>query len=82
MLVYDKNKTEEIDSKSEDHAYDSLTYGLYYLTQGGMSIARPKLPGKDYKEGYLVENDRLQYNVDIEKMLKLNNKPETDWRYR
>lgn len=83
-LPYDDSKPEEIDSNSEDHAFDSVTYALYrILNHGDASVVHSKLPGQAAKPGYLVANDRLQgYNVDISGNLKNTVSRDTDWRYR
>lgn len=44
-------------------------------------VSRPKPAHKDTKEGYLVINDQLQYNLDIGKALKESSKPTKDWKH-
>ncbi len=82
-LPYDDAKPEEIDDNAEDHAFDSVSYGLYRITNGGQFYAvSPKLPNNDKKEGYLVIKDRLQYNFDMEKTISDNTKEHgKDWKH-
>ena len=82
-LPYDEHKPEEIDPEAEDHAYDSLTYGLYRITNGGQFRAvTPKPAKKEAKEGYMVIDDRLQYNFDMSKALQETTKTQgKDWKH-
>lgn len=83
MLPYDDVKVEEIDDKSEDHAYDSLTYGLYMITQGQSMIVNPDLP-KRKQEAYIVneKGETEGFGIDFSKLWKRVNIPDKDWRYR
>jgi PBSX family phage terminase large subunit len=82
MLPYSTNRIEEIDDKADDHAYDSLSYGLYAITErGNFSAVTPHQPQVTTKEGYIVENDRLLYNIDMSKLLKQSSKENKDWKY-
>ena len=82
-LPYSDTKPEEIDDEAEDHAYDSLTYGLYVITGGKSWIINPKLPPNEGKEAYFVDEDGklVDFHIDFDKLLK---KPmnDRDWRYR
>ena len=77
-LPYDEHKPEEIDPNSEDHAFDSLTYGLYRITEGGSALVSPKRPGSTYKQGYMAGTE----GMDIEKVVNDNTKDNgRNWRY-
>jgi len=43
-LPYDEHKPEEIDDGSEDHCFDSLSYALFHVTQGGTRLVMPRSP--------------------------------------
>lgn len=76
-LPYSDNKPEEIDDNSEDHAYDSLTYGLYFITQGESYFVSPKLRKPDFPQTPwrgTADGKTIGENVvDIGKILKENN---------
>jgi hypothetical protein len=64
------------------NSFDSVTYCLYRITNGGQFAAvTPKLPAKQYKEGYLTIDGQLQYNFDMEQALKETSNSSKDWRY-
>ena len=49
ILVYDKNRVEDVNSDQEDHAYDDLRYGLMVHR---VPTELPKQVAQDYKEAY------------------------------
>lgn len=82
-LPYSETKPEEISDKSEDHAYDSLTYGLMVITDGDTWIYNPDPNKQARKESFLI-NDRGQaegLHIDIAKALRQSGHPVRDWRY-
>lgn len=82
-LPYSDTKPEEIADEAEDHAYDSLTYGLYVITGGKSWILNPKGPPGNKDEAYFVDKDGklVDFHIDIKKMLKKDPR-DRDWRYR
>ena len=53
-LTYDKNKVEDVDTRQEDHGYDSLKYYL---------MSRPITPSKEvtpFNDGYKYEEDESE----------------------
>ena len=53
-LTYDKNKVEDVNTKQEDHGYDSLKYYL---------MSRPITPSKEvtpFNDGYKYEDDESE----------------------
>lgn len=82
-LPYSETKPEEIDDGAEDHAYDSLTYGLYVITGGKSYIVNGKSPSSKRDEAYYVDEDGklVDFHIDIKKMLKKDPR-DRDWRYR
>jgi phage terminase large subunit len=82
-LPYSENKPEDIDDASEDHAFDSVTYGLYKLHSSGMAtVVNPKLAQQMVKIGYLTEGGKIKGNIDIASALKGSMVVESDWRYK
>lgn len=82
-LPYDDTKPEEIDPLAEDHAFDSLTYALYRMTNGGQFVAvTPKPASQEYKTGFMVHDGHIEHDVDLEKILKTNASPGKDWLHR
>lgn len=73
-LPYDEHKPEEIDEHSEDHAYDSVTYGMYRITNGESIIVQPK--GIDRTpHTYLATSPNTYeggYSFNVEKIVKRN----------
>lgn len=79
-LPYSETKPEEISERSEDHAYDSLTYGLMVVTDGETWIYNPEGPRKP--QGFMVEDNRtVGLQVDIQSALRRSTIPDRDWRY-
>lgn len=80
-LPYSDTKPEEISERSEDHAYDSLTYGLMVITDGDTWIYNPDgLSPK--KPGFEVhDNHTVGLSVDIGQALRRSTMAERDWRY-
>lgn len=63
----------------------AIAWQLYQTEQVQEShskIVTPRPPAPKTKQGYLVENGRLQYNFDMEAALKATTKTDKDWRYR
>lgn len=80
-LPYSESKPEEIDDKSEDHPFDSATYGLYTITGGGSWLVSPKPPEGSRKEKSFIINDKGEaegLHIDIGKLMKPQGK---DWRH-
>ena len=80
-LPYSETHPEEIDDKSEDHAYDSLTYGLYKIINytGGELVTPQSLVIDQSRQGFTsngnMSNEPL---VDIRSILE--NRDNRDWR--
>ena len=49
ILVYDKNRVEDVNSDQEDHAYDDFRYGLMVHQ---VPVILPKIEDRDYKDTY------------------------------
>ncbi len=80
-LPYSDTKPEEISDRAEDHAYDSLTYGLMVITDGETWIYNPeRKPGEGRKTSFLV-SETTGPTYDIGKAIQNSNRIETDWRY-
>ncbi len=80
MLVYDDHKVEDVDTTQEDHAWDSVSYGLGHIkfvsikpgSYGARQITRKY---KAHKQP-LGSKDRP---IDLD-MFKVNPKKERDWK--
>lgn len=81
-LPYSETRPEEISDKAEDHAYDSLTYGLMVITDAEAWIYNPDRPGRKIKQSFLV-NDVSGPSYDIAQAIRNNERDLTfsDWRY-
>lgn len=81
-LPYSDTKPEEISDKSEDHAYDSLTYGLMVITGGDTWIYNPD-SRKPKPQGFLVyDNETHGLTIDIEGALHRSTLDSSrDWKY-
>lgn len=80
-LPYSDTKPEEISDKSEDHAYDSLTYGLMVITGGDSWIYSSDGLNRQRKVSFLV-GDTSGPSYDVGKALRNNDTLENrDWRY-
>jgi len=80
-LPYSDSHPEELDDKSEDHAYDSLTYGLYKIIDNidGRLISQVGQPIIKPQQGFTSHNDMSNEPlIDIGQIL--NNKNNRDWR--
>lgn len=77
-LPYSDTKPEEISDKSEDHAYDSLTYGLMVVTGGESWIYNPDGAKPQRRESFLAE---IGPTYDIANALQRAGLPDQDWRY-
>lgn len=75
-LPYSDRKPEEIDENAEDHAYDSATYGLYFISEQDSYFVSPKrreptfgkTPWRGNEDGTITGE-----GIDIGKILKENN---------
>lgn len=82
-LPYSDTKPEEIAGKAEDHAFDSVTYGLMVVVDGEAWI----VGGNDAKsrktESFLVNPDGTTEGLhfDINKALNRSLQTDRDWRY-
>jgi phage terminase large subunit len=82
MLVYSDNRPEEINDKSEDHAYDGVSHVVYTIsTGGGGRIINPRQPGES-RVGYMVEDDQYLYHVDWKQISKELKGQERGWKYQ
>lgn len=81
-LPYSDTKPEEISERSEDHAYDSLTYALMVITDGESWIYNTDgLPRIGRKQSYLVDDTR-GFSYDMAAAIKINAlEDDRDWRY-
>lgn len=80
-LPYSDTHPEEIDDKSEDHAYDSVTYGLYKILTDhpGLLINRNPPPGPKVYQGFTSRNEKsVEPIIDIQGILE--NKDQRTWR--
>ena len=80
-LPYSETRREEIDDKAEDHAYDSLTYGLMVIDDPESWIVTPKTRGLEFPETKVYANDdgeTVSGGIDIQKIL--TEKDQRDWR--
>jgi hypothetical protein len=79
MLPYSTNRPEEIDDHADDHAYDSLSYGLYYINyshESGSIVDAPSVEQYKYKNATANEIDDI-----IKEALMAQNNQTQDWRY-
>lgn len=82
-LPYSDTKPEEISDKSEDHAYDSLTYGLMVVTDGDTWIYNPEDKNKHGKQSFMVyDNEAHGLSIDIKGALQRSAIDQLDWRYQ
>lgn len=79
-LPYSDSKPEEIDDSAEDHAYDSLTYGLYRILQGQSFIAGGTKPQK-ITESFIINEDGKAEGLHYDPGKALKNQNNRDWRY-
>lgn len=79
-LPYSDTKPEEISDKSEDHAFDSLTYGLMVITGGDAWIYNPD-QAKNKKKVSFIASTTTGPSYNIHKAILLNDSPIQDWRY-
>lgn len=81
-LPYSETKPEEIDDKSEDHAYDSLTYGLYRILNG-QGFVTTSSPLAKRRESFIINEDGNAegLSVDIERAIRDSDIDNRDWRY-
>jgi hypothetical protein len=82
-LPYSDTKPEEISEKSEDHAFDALTYGLMVVTDGESWIYNPELQGMRAKQSFIVsEEGKSDFTYDLSKAIQMSELDATrDWRY-
>lgn len=63
----------------------AIAWQLYQTEQVQTShskIVTPRSPTPKIKTGYLVEDGQLQYNLDMEKILKTTARNDRDWKYQ
>lgn len=77
-LPYSDSKPEEISERAEDHAYDSLTYGLMVATDGETWIYNPEHKQKRAKESFLAHQGPA---YDIGSAIKNSSEGPRDWFY-
>ena len=85
-LVYSKTNIEDVDTDSEDHAYDALSLGLMSIMQGAMKsgAVRPPQPvGRVQKHWQQDQAGNIQ-SPDFWAKFKeeIKNKKNTSWEYR
>lgn len=82
-LPYSDTKPEEISEKSEDHAYDALTYGLMVITDGDSWIYNPELQGQRRRQSFIVSDEgHADFHYDLTKAIQESTLDVTrDWRY-
>lgn len=86
-LPYSDNIPEEIDSKADDHDYDSVSYALSLMRETGAFIIDPRRPSGEVNVNWSntkveVTPQEYQYNFKgLGKVLK-GNKDERSWHYR
>lgn len=81
-LPYSDTKPEEIDDKSDDHWYDSVTYGLYKIL-GGKAYVPLSEQVSQKQETFMIGSDGQTQglHVDLGKAIRESEQNETDWRY-
>lgn len=83
-LPYSDTKPEEISDRSEDHAYDSVTYGLMVVTDGESWIynGTAERPDGKRRESFLV-SDTTGPTYDVGRAITnaISEQQATDWRY-
>lgn len=77
-LPYSDTKPEEISDRSEDHAYDSLTYGLMVITDGESWIYHDNQTNPKRKESF---DANVGPSYDISKAIQGLQTADRDWRY-
>lgn len=80
-LPYSDTKPEEISEKTEDHAYDALTYGLMVITGGESWIYNPDGNARRKTTTGFVVGESTGFTYDVEDALRRSNVIEQDWRY-
>lgn len=82
-LPYSDTKPEEIDEDSDDHWYDSVTYGLYKILGGKAYVPKSELLKKKQQTFIITPDGRTQgLNIDIGAIAKKSGRETKDWRYR
>lgn len=80
-LPYSDTRPEEINDKSEDHAFDALTYGLMVVTDGESWIYNPDAgPRSGRKQSFIVDESQ-GFSYDIGRAIRQIDAPDQDWRY-
>jgi PBSX family phage terminase large subunit len=79
-LPYDDKKPEEIDDNSEDHAFDSLTYGLYRITKGQGFITTSKT-NEQRTESFVIDEQGKAVGLSYDPGQALKNNNTRDWRH-
>jgi hypothetical protein len=82
-LPYSDTKPEEIDDKSDDHWYDSVTYGLYKILGGKAYVPKSEELSKRQQTFIITPDGRTQgLNINIGAIAKRSGQEVKDWRYR
>lgn len=81
-LPYSDTKPEEISDKSEDHGFDSLTYGLMVITDGDTWIYNPEDKTRKTKTSFVV-GEGQGFHYDVQDAIRRNalELDQRDWRY-
>jgi hypothetical protein len=82
-LPYSETKPEEIDDKSEDHWYDSVTYGLYKILGGKAYVPKSEQLAKPQQSFIITPDGRTQgLHINIGAIARKSGREQKDWRYR
>jgi len=60
------------------NCFDSVTYGLYHITQGGTTLVNPISARQQNQTGMYEQADR----IDLEKVIGMGGKQTKNWLYR
>jgi len=78
-LPYSSLRPEEIDDKSDDHYYDSMTYGLYKIL-GGEAYISPSELLHQTKQSFIVNDDGTTSGLHHDFSQALKESELDDWR--
>jgi hypothetical protein len=81
-LPYSDTKPEEIDEKSDDHYYDSATYGLFKIL-GGKAFVPLSEQVQHKKDSFMIDSDGNTHglHVDMGRAIRESEQGDQDWRY-